>query len=62
MVSTEAKKAHAALDRVAAALDLAAALPVAELTFDERLTLWAELEMVRLALVDATQGCRRAAS
>jgi hypothetical protein len=62
MVSTEAKKVHAALDRVSAALDRVAAIPVDELTFDERLTLWAQLEMLRLGMADAVQRWRRSAS
>jgi hypothetical protein len=62
MVSKEAKNAHAVLDDVDVALDRIAALPLHELTLEEKLTLWAQLEMLRLALADAAQRCRRAAS
>jgi hypothetical protein len=62
MVSKEARKIHAVLDDVDMALDRVAALPAHELTFEERLTLWAQLEMLRLAVADAAQRCRRAAS
>jgi hypothetical protein len=62
MVSNEARKIHAVLDDVDMALDRVAALPAHELTFEERLTLWAQLEMLRLAVADAAQRCRRAAS
>lgn len=50
------------LDQVDAALDRVAALPTHELTFEEKLTMWAQLETLRLALTDAAQRCRRAAS
>jgi hypothetical protein len=62
MVSVAAKKFHAVLDQVDVALDRVAALPAHELTFEEKLTLWAQLEMLRLALADAAHRCRRAAS
>jgi hypothetical protein len=62
MLPKEAKEIHAVLDRVDMTLDWVAALPVHELTFDERLTLWAQLERLRLTLADAAQRCRRAAS
>jgi hypothetical protein len=62
MMSKEAKKIHAVLDRVDMWLDWVAALPVHELTLEERLTLWAQLERLRLTLADATQCGRRAAS
>ena len=42
-------------------LDRIAEIPAHELTFEERLTLWAQLETLRLALTDAAQRCRRAA-
>jgi hypothetical protein len=62
MVSIGAKKFHAVLDQVDAALDRVAALPTHELTFEEKLMMWAQLETLRLALTDAAQRCRRAAS
>jgi hypothetical protein len=62
MVSREAEKVHALLDQVDVALDRVAALPAYELTFEEKLTLWAQLEMLRLALAGAAHRCRRAAS
>jgi hypothetical protein len=43
-------------------LDRIAEIPADELTFQERLTLWAQLETVRLALTDAAQRLRRTAS
>lgn len=61
MMSTEARKFHAMLDRVDMALDWVAALPAEDLTFEERLTLWAQLERLRLTLADAAERCRRAA-
>jgi hypothetical protein len=62
MVSEEAKRVHAVLDQVDVALDRVAALPAHELTFEEKLTLWAQLEMLRLTLADAAHRCRRDAS
>jgi hypothetical protein len=62
MMSREAKKAYAALDKLGLTLDRIAEIPRHELTFQERLTLWAQLETLRLALTDAAQRLRRAAS
>ncbi|MDT5308580.1 MAG: hypothetical protein QOE48_4262 [Mycobacterium sp.] len=61
MVSSRANKVHAAFDKLDLALDRIAALPPDDLTLDDRLTLWAHLETLRLALVDAVQRGRRAA-
>jgi hypothetical protein len=58
----EKKKIHAAFDKLDATLDRIAEIPPHELTFEERLTLWAQLETLRLALADAAQRCQRAAS
>jgi hypothetical protein len=44
MMSKEAKKVYAAFDKLDAALDRIAALPPDQLTLEERLTLWAQLE------------------
>jgi hypothetical protein len=62
MVSIREKKIHAAFDKLDLALDRIAEIPAHELTFQERLTLWAQLETLRLALTDAAQRLRRAAS
>ena len=62
MVSIGAKKVHAALDKLDLALDRIAAIPPSELTFEERLTLWAQLEVLRLALNKAVHRLRSAAS
>ena len=62
MVSIREKKIHAAFDKLDATLDRIAEIPPHELTFEERLMLWAQLEMLRLALADAAQRCRSAAS
>lgn len=62
MMSREAQRIHAVLDEVDMALDRVAALPAHELTVAEKLTLCTKLEMLRLALADAAQRCRRAAS
>ena len=62
MVSTEAKKAHAAFKKLNMTLYRIAALPPDELTFEERLTLWAQLERLRLTLADAVRRGRRAGS
>jgi hypothetical protein len=62
MVSIREKKIHGAFDKLDSALDRIAAIPPHELTFEKRLTLWAQLEILRLALTDAAQRCRRATS
>jgi hypothetical protein len=62
MVSIREKKIHAAFDKLDVTLDRIAEIPPHELTFEERLTLWAQLETLRLALTDAAQRLRRAAS
>jgi len=62
MVSIRQKKIHAAFDKLDVTLDRIAEIPPHELTFEERLTLWAQLETLRLAFIDAVQRCRRAAS
>ena len=60
MVSIREKKINAAFDKLELTLDRIAAIPAHELTFQERLTLWAQLETLRLALTDAAQRLRRA--
>jgi hypothetical protein len=62
MVPIREKKIHAAFDKLDVTLDRIAEIPPHELTFEERLTLWAQLETLRLALTDAAQRRRRAAS
>jgi hypothetical protein len=62
MVSMGEKKIHAAFDKLDLALDRIAAIPPHELTFEQRLTLWAQLEMLRLALDKAVHRLRSAAS
>jgi hypothetical protein len=62
MVSIREKKIRAAFDTLDLTLDRIAEIPPHELTFQERLTLWAQLETLRLALTDAAQRLRRAAS
>ena len=62
MVSIRQKKIHAAFDKLDVTLDRIAEIPPHELTFEERLTLWAQLETLRLAFIDAAQRYRRAAS
>ena len=62
MVSIREKKIHAAVDKLDVTLDRIAAIPPHELTFGERLSLWAQLETLRLALTDAAHRCRRVAS
>jgi hypothetical protein len=62
MVSIREKKIHAAFDKLDSTLDRIAEIPAHELTFQERLTLWAQLETLRLALTDAAQRLRSAAS
>ncbi|HUB55863.1 MAG TPA: hypothetical protein VMB04_11950 [Mycobacterium sp.] len=58
----EKKKIRAAFDKLDATLDRIAEIPPHELTFEKRLTLWAQLETLRLALADAAQRWQRAAS
>ena len=62
MISIREKKIHAAFDKLDSTLDRIAEIPAHELTFQERLTLWAQLETLRLALTDAAQRLRLAAS
>jgi hypothetical protein len=62
MISIREKKIHAAFDKLDSTLDRIAEIPAHELTFQERLTLWAQLETLRLALTDAAQRLRPAAS
>jgi hypothetical protein len=62
MVSIRQKKIHAAFDKLDATLDRIAQIPPHELTFEERLTLWAQLEMLRLAMDKAVHRLRSAAS
>jgi hypothetical protein len=62
MASIREKKIHAAFDKLDLTLDRIAEIPAHELTFQERLTLWAQLEALRPALTDAAQRLRRAAS
>jgi hypothetical protein len=62
MMSKEAKKVHAAFEKLDAALDRIAALPPLELTLEDRLTLWAQLEMLRLTLTKAAYRDQSAAS
>jgi hypothetical protein len=62
MVSIREKKVRAAFDKLDATLDRIAEIPSHELTFEERLTLWAQLERLRLALADAARRCQRTAS
>jgi hypothetical protein len=62
MVSIREKKIHAAFDKLDSALDRIAAIPPHELTFEERLTLWAQLEILRLELDKAVHRLRSAAS
>jgi hypothetical protein len=62
MVSIREKKIHGAFDKLDSALDRIAAIPPHELTFEKRLTLWAQLEILRLALDKAVHRLRSAAS
>ena len=62
MMSIREKKIHAAFDKLDVALDRIAAIPPHELTFEERLTLWAQLEILRLELDKAVHRLRSAAS
>lgn len=56
MMSKEAQKVYATFDELNSLLDRVAKLPLAELTVDEKLTLWVYLEMVRLKLEAAAYG------
>jgi hypothetical protein len=60
MASIREKKIHAAFDKLDLTLDRIAQIPPHELTFEERLTLWAQLERLRLKLTDAVQRGQRA--
>lgn len=62
MMSKEAKKIYRAFDNLSAALDRIAAIPPQELTLDDRLRLWAQLEMLRLTLAKAAYRAQSAAS
>jgi hypothetical protein len=61
MISNCEMKILAAFDKADSTLDRIAEIPPQELTFEERLTLWVQLETVRLALTDAAHRCRRVA-
>jgi hypothetical protein len=56
MMSREAKKALAVFDDLEVSLKRVSALPSDALTLDERLTLWAQLESLRLKLTDLVRG------
>ncbi|HEY4794721.1 MAG TPA: hypothetical protein VII18_11770 [Mycobacterium sp.] len=60
MMSREAKKVHAAFEKLDATLERIDQIPPHELTLEERLTLWAYLERLRLTLSDAVQRGQRA--
>jgi hypothetical protein len=60
MMSREAKEVHAAFEKLDATLERIAQIPPHELTLEERLTLWAYLERLRLTLSDAVQRGQRA--
>lgn len=62
MMSKETPKVYATFNELNSLLDRVAALPLAELTVDEKLTLWVYLEMVRLKLESAAYGGQSAAS
>ena len=62
MTSKEPQRVYAKFDELNSLLDRVAALPLAELTVDEKLTLWVYLEMVRLKLETAAYGGQSAAS
>jgi hypothetical protein len=55
MMSREAKKAFAVFNQLEVTLKRLSTFPPDALTLEERLTLWAQLEMVRLKLTDAIQ-------
>jgi hypothetical protein len=56
MMSREAKKAFAVLDDLEVSPKRVSALPPDALTLDERLTLWAQLESLRLKLTDLVRS------
>jgi hypothetical protein len=56
MMSREAKKALAVFDDLEVSLKRVSALPRDALTLDERLTLWAQLESLRLKLTDLVRS------
>ena len=56
MMSREAKKAFAVFDDLEVSLKRVSALPPDALTLDERLTLWAQLESLRLKLTDLVRS------
>jgi hypothetical protein len=56
MMSREAKKAFAVFDDLEVSLKRVSALPPDALTLDERLTLWAQLESLRLRLTDLVRS------
>ncbi len=56
MTSREAKKAFAVFDDLEVSLKRVSALPPDALTLDERLTLWAQLESLRLRLTDLVRS------
>jgi hypothetical protein len=56
MTSREAKKAFAVFDDLEVSLKRVSALPPDALTLDERLTLWAQLESLRLKLTDLVRS------
>jgi hypothetical protein len=62
MMSREAKKVYAVFDKLDAALDRIAEIPPHELTLEDRLRLWAQLEMLRLTLARAAYRAHPAAS
>jgi hypothetical protein len=62
MVSKEAKKVNAVFDKLDAALDRIAEIPPHQLTLEDRLRLWAQLEMLRLTLAKAAHRAQSAAS
>jgi hypothetical protein len=56
MMSPEARKAFAVFYDLEVTLKRISTLPPDALTLEERLTLWAQLELVRLKLTDAMQS------
>jgi hypothetical protein len=55
-MSREAKKAFAVFEDLEVSLKRVSALPPEALTLDERLTLWAQLESLRLKLTDLVRS------